>query len=271
MENTHKTLWLLQDRFPNIDIAQKGKAWAVKSGLLSLSFSAEGGMDSLYHAAAGQELLARPLPCGKLVINGREYTLGGRELPLCGTEIAPAGAAHPWEPSGYTCTPPGFSWPPRGKCLRFCYQGMGLQILAAYHVYADIPAFRKTFAVQNLSAGEIRLSQIRFLDMDLRGPAADAFYCETNYHGRVRNDWRRNDNDRTVHRDGGRLCVRVEEPIDYRLDEGGLFPGIETYVLLHGTGDYLNRQMEIKRMYRMLLPYVHACCFRRPNGAAQRH
>lgn len=213
------------------------------------------GIDGLYYNVGGDGP-------AQTTFQYSAYRIGDTETPFA------------WNANNiYTDRDQPTQWPPLGKSVTITYvptsrcssKHRDITIEVYFEIYQGMPVIMKRPKVLNNGKTSIKVTYYAGEAMAIQPGQKKNIWIESEYHGgdgtSGGNDSRRQDVGRTTRwTDAGEYSMLksiIDYGPDWTLAGGQSFPGIRTFELLHSVEYYEQRQMEIKRMYRTLCPWVN--------------
>ncbi|TWT38012.1 hypothetical protein KOR34_29790 [Posidoniimonas corsicana] len=182
---------------------------------------------------------------------------------------------------------PDAVWPPRGVSLTMDYRpakdtGADYLVTVHYEMYDGLPAMCKRISVTNESASDLTVDRFRGEELavvehanwvetrgDLRIPTPDCLHAETDFafggftHANANRHaihWRPDPDFKTqVNYNLQTPCLLVAEPTlgpAQVVKPGETFTGFHTFELVYDDGNRERRGMALRKMYRVLAPWV---------------
>lgn len=192
---------------------------------------------------------------GYAVVDGKTYFLY-KDLKFKSFEITQPVSRLQFIPSGKESEV--YPYPPKGKAVRIEFENEVLTAWVVYEIYDGIPATGKS--LEFVAKRDCRLNKYAVEYLDLTEDGKKYLYAESDYNGGdMYNNNRRISVKNIDDGDEKKLEVGFEEDFEYRCLRGETFEGMKVYELGLSSDYYEYRTLEIKHMYRKIMPWVLDC------------
>jgi hypothetical protein len=195
---------------------------------------------------------------------------------LAGVDVGPTLERVPWKRNRYA---PNTPWPPKGVSftLRFApppTAPAGVRVSVIYEIYDNLPVIAKRLEVHNGGAGEVTVdsftSELLAAVEAESGPDYLGQWRYPNLHVETDYSFAANPT-RSVHwepdslytsqvdyglKSPVQLAVRPDMGPGVTLAPGGTFQSFWTFVLVHDSTERERQSLAVRRMYRLLAPWV---------------
>ena len=143
---------------------------------------------------------------------------------------------------------------PDGKTLTIKYSNDDFDAAIVFTVYSDLPCMMKKGSIVNKSGRFSTLNNYFVENLSFSDTASQYFYAETNYNG---GSMLNNNRELSVKQNDKVLNVSFDDEINIDFNKGMTFDDLVVYELVHSAEYYEQRMIEVKEMYRRVLPWVN--------------